>query len=525
MRLKVSSELAANGIAPDAPSFNLPDGVWSDSRNVRYRDGAVEKVRGIANIFGSLSATALFCVPVVKDDYSYWVYGRGGTIGTGTVYSTNGTTHANIDGPVSLSAADDLNMTGGNYHGFVILNDGTSCPQSWLPNDLQSNNLTSLSAWPSDITARLVRPFKDFLFAADITTSAVRNQRLLRWSDAGAQGALPGSWDFTDPTNQAGITELGQNQDGIIELAQMRDSLMIYTPNTTWNCEYIQGADVFGFRQLFSQSGLLTTDCIGVLGPRHLVVTDSDIAIHDGQSVESIINERTRRWFFNRLSTTRYQRTFVVIDQLNREVLVCFPESGVDWPNLALVWNWTNNTWQPRDLGFNMSCGSSGFLPPVLPLVYDNLAGTIDALTGDIDQLGIDRNPAIRKTLFFNSAAKSAYQGDRGESHDGATMTAYATREGLSLTVADVGKIKRVIQVLPRIIGTTGDSISIYIGTRPSIDAAINWSGPYPFVIGVDYKIDCRLSGRVIDLRIEYAGSNTFRCAGFDVEFFVDGTR
>jgi len=48
---------------------------------------------------------------------------------------------------------------------------------------------------------------------------------------------------------------------------------VIYKQNATWVADYVAGADVLGFRQLFGQSGLLTQDCLGILPAGHAVLT------------------------------------------------------------------------------------------------------------------------------------------------------------------------------------------------------------------------------------------------------------
>jgi hypothetical protein len=43
--------------------------------------------------------------------------------------------------------------------------------------------------------------------------------------------------------------------------------------------------------------------------------------------------------------------------------------------------------------------------------------------------------------------------------------------------------------------------------------------------VGTDYKIDMRISSRIFDMRVEYAGTNTFRFHGVEFEFEQDGYR
>jgi len=41
----------------------------------------------------------------------------------------------------------------------------------------------------------------------------------------------------------------------------------------------------------------------------------------------------------------------------------------------------------------------------------------------------------------------------------------------------------------------------------------------------VDYKLDVRISARIIDLEVSYAGTQTFRFWGLGVEYDNDGNR
>src|SRR5690349_21389536 len=139
MRASVE-KLADTGFLPDPPDMALPAGSWTDSRNVRYRDGAVEKVRGYVQALGELSATSIWAAPISDGTNYYWAYGSGTVM-----YATDGATHANITGSITLGATDDLGYTGGAFHGHLLVNDGVNIPQSWNPS--LSNDLISLTAW------------------------------------------------------------------------------------------------------------------------------------------------------------------------------------------------------------------------------------------------------------------------------------------------------------------------------------------------------------------------------------------
>jgi len=506
--------LVQGGVHPDAPDLILPAGAWTDSRNVRYRDGAVEKCRGYAQALGELSLTAIYAAPVTDGTNYFWAYGSNEVL-----YATDGTTHANISHPsLSYAATDDLGWTGGAFHDYFIANDGTNTPQVWVPG--LSNECTSLSHWPA-ISAKVLRPFKDFLFALRIIDNGTYYPRVLRWSDRAAQGALPQSWDFTDPTNQAGINDLGQTGDLLVDCLPLRDSLIIYKEFHTWTADYVGLPDVFSFRQVFSQLGMLTENCAAAFGSQHVVLTDNDLVLHNGNDAQSIADKRTRKWLFSRINTQRFKRSYVVADYRNREMWICFPESGYDWPNMALVWNWQENTFHPIELGGPKTFAATGIIPGS-PGTYDTDSGSFNSANGTFDE--DTYNPFLTRILLTDATATKAYQNDTGEDFAGNVMTCYAERSGMSIT-KDLLMLKRIKRIYPRVIGQVGDVLRFYVGSRPTPNADVSWQGPFTFTIGVDYKIDLRVTARVLDLRFEYTGSNTFRLHGMNVEFDEQGMR
>jgi hypothetical protein len=512
-RINVSK--LSGGFIPDQPDLTLPAGVWTNSRNVRYRDNSAEKCRGYSQALGDLSATAMWAAPIADGTNYYWVYGSSTVL-----YATDGTTHANVSHPsISYNAAEDLGWTGGPFHGFMLANDANNIPQSWLPG--LGNDFASLTAWPA-ITCKVLRPFKDFIFALRNTTGGSYNPREVRWSDRAAQGALPQSWDFADPTNQAGITELGQSEDQLVDALGLRDSLIIYKESHTWAADYVGGRDIFGFRELFAEVGMLAENCACAFKSNHLVLTNDDLVVHDGNSAQSIADKRTRKWLFARINTARYKRSFVVPDYRNREVYIYFPEPGNDWPNLALVWNWAEDNFHVFDLGGPKSWAVPGIAPGSAISFDADSPGTFDEASGLFDEETY--SPFSRRVMIFDSLAQRAYQNDTGETYNGQAMTVFAERSGIGVT-EDLGSIKRVWRLWPRLEGTVGDILNFWIGVKDTIQSPTTWSGPYPFTIGTDNWIDTRLDGRIFDIRHEYLGSNTYRLFGISFDFAFTGLR
>jgi len=511
--VRASIDDITKGFAPDPVDLQLPDGFFTDSRNFRYRDAAVEKCKGQTAVFNSLSVTPMWAASIGDGTTSYWLYGNEAVL-----YATDGTTHANVSS-ASYNAGPDLGYTGGQFHGYQIINDSVLPPASWQPS--LSNTVQQLANWPASTFCKVIRPFRDQLIALRLTESGVYNPRVLRWSDIAGVGSLPGSWDYTDPTNFAGRTELGETEDYLIDCLPMRDVNIVYKQFSTYLMQPIQSNDAFAFRQLFSQAGLLAENCVRAFGAQHFVVTTDDIILHDGANIQTIADKRVKRWFFSTLNASRYQRTWVAPDFKNQTMWIGFCETGNDFPNLALCWDWANNSWFVRELGANMSHAAVGIVIGS-ELTFDGLVGSFDSQTQTFDESTF--TPFSNRLVLFNAAAKAAYQAESGETFNGTTMTCYATRSNIGLT-RDLTSIKRIQRIFPKVLGTAGDTVSIYVGSKTSPDGTTTFSGPFAYTIGTDYKIDCRVSGRWVTLKFQYAGTNTVKLAGFDCEFIHDGFR
>lgn len=507
--------VASPGFLPDLPDVALPEGAWTDVLNAQFREGALEKVKGSNDVFNSASATPIWVAPVSDGLTTFWVYGNESRL-----FATDGSLHADVSS-ISYTCDPLLGYTGGAFHGRMIANDAVNAPQTWIPS--LANRFQPLANWPASTTCRVIRPFGDFLVAMRINESGTYNARLIRWSDRAAVGSMPGSWDFADPTNQSGRTELGQSHDEIVDCLPLRDSNVVYKQFHTWLMQYVGGDDVFSFREAFKELGLLTENCVRAFGPRHFLAADNDIVLHDGNSAESLIDQKLRRWLFNRLSIDRFETSFVAPDYKERQMWFCFPEQGADFPNMAAVWDWQSNSWGVKELGEQIAHAATG-LVEAAGVTFNADPGTFDTgPAGEFDQY--DFTPWSQRLLLAAADRRQLIQGNVRELFAGATsMTTHAMRTHMLLD-GSADTIKRVNRVYLRFKGVTGETVRIRIGSSYQFESAISWQGPFLFTIGTDYKIDCRVTGRFIHLFLEKIGISTFRLAGLQFDFEVMGEK
>ena len=503
------------GVNADAAPWILPPNVWTDTRNVRFRDGAGETFQGQAQVFGTTIGDALRLLPISNGTDYYWVYA-----GDQNIYATDGSSHGNITPAIISSVGSNVpGWTGGAFQGFMVLTNGTADnPFTWAPGLL--TQCIPLVNWPATLSTQVMRPYRNFLFALRCTESGVYNSRLLRWGSSANPASLPTSWDYTDPTNDSGRVEFGQTNDQLIDLIPMRDIGVLYKENYTWSIQYRGGIDnPFIFRQVFSQIGMLSEWCATPVRGSHVVLSSNDLIIHDLNQANSLIDKQFRNWLFNQIDGDNYRQCFVVPNYKNREVWVCFPEAGHSYANLALVWSYQENTLQVRELGADMrhinwgivNSGSSG-------PTFDGITGTFDAQTGSFDEQQF--NPIFTSLLL--SDGTKLLQGDQGGTFDGAMIESYWERKALPLD-KDIQRFVHVHRVHPKVIGGVGETLNVSIGTRKTPESVVAWSTPQPFVIGTDTFTNFRSMGRVIDIRFEYSGTQTIKLFGFDVEWSPAG--
>lgn len=502
----------------DVSPAELALNVWTAGRNVRMRDGAVEKMLGHVSAFGTPTVAPYFAIPLsVADGNTYWVYA-----GLNKIYSFDGSSHDNITRQVAAvdsdySASANLNWTGGKLGGILLLNNGVDAPQFWTG----TGRADDLTNWPASTTARALRVFRRYLVALDITKSGTRYPQMIKWSDIAPTGAVPGSWDETDETIDAGEYEVKDTDGAVIDMAPMRDDQIIYKEDSCIAMQFIGGVDIFAFPKVFDSFGILSRRCaVEYAKGRHAVFALGDLITHDGQTWDSIVGSRLRKWIFNQMDPSNYLQSFVASNPARYEVWFCFPTLGSSVPNLAVVWNWRDNTLGVRDISAahiepgNVALTEAGDL-------WDN-----DSLAWDSDTTTWDEgnvSPTGRRLLMADPANTDLFLADFTNQFDGESISSYIERIAIPFPVQDGGppdmRSKKFFDRLyPRISGTTGGVVRIYFGTQEAVDGPVTWGAPQDFIIGTTRNIGIQRTTVLAALRFESVSDIEWRLNGYEIE-------
>jgi hypothetical protein len=504
------------GVITDVHPQELPDGAFSSVSNVRFADQAVQKIEGHSQVFGTPSITPIWLLPVQTPANAYWVYP-----GTDKVYTTDGSSHFNITRQtaavdVDYSATLDLNWNGGVIGGIPILNNGVDDPQMWTPvqtsQRLQSLTWDGSNTWEDKVyKASVIRPYRDFLVALDVTKAGTRNTRLVMWSTSAVSGTVPHTWDKDDQTEDAGEFELSQSNGDCIDQAVLRDINIIYKDDSIWAMQYIGGQDIFRFYQIFGDVGILSRRCAKEFNGKHFVITNGDVIIHDGIQKQSVAEGKIRDAIFASIDTTNYQRTFVVPNYAKSEMWVCIPSSGATSPDHAHIWNWDTETWSERILPNSPHIAYGIINDSAAPTNWD-----ADTQVWNDDTTVWDAktfNPTDRKLLM---AATNLYELDNTTQFAGVDFAATAERTGLHFGETD--KIKYINAIWFRTSGT--GTFTLTLGYQMVPNEPITWGSSSTYTLGTSKKINTRISGRYIAYRIQSTSDANWKVnnIGFDIK-------
>lgn len=508
----------ALGLAPDEPPHELPPEAWSDGQNIRFGEGYAEKFKGYTALYDPPSVAPYWLLENRQAEVRYWLYA-----GLAAVYATDGTTHKNISKAGGYSATEALGWTGGVLGGVPLLNNGVDNPQQWDGDFATPGLLADLSNWPASTTAKVLRVFRQFLVALDVTRSGTRYPHMVKWSHPAEPGAVPASWDHTDPTYLAGEFDLAETGGLVQEAAPLRDQLILYKEGSTYGMQHVGGTQVFRIYPIFSELGIMSRRCVGVLRGQHAIFGFEDIALHNGQRVESLVHRRMRKFIQLNLDTDNYGLSYIAAHPRNQELWFCFPQAGSIRPTLAAVWNMRDNTWGVRDLPMVAHLGWGVVEDASEDDTWD---GGPDVVWDSDDRLWGERAFSSASQGFLGAVPGSTklYRFDDGEQEAGSDMTARLERTGLSLLRQsrdgtprpDYDSLKLCTSVRPRMSGT--GAVNITVGGQDYRGAPVTWGPTRSFAPGVDYKIDVVVPGRLLAIRFESTTNITWRLFGYDME-------
>jgi hypothetical protein len=508
------------GVNKDLSQHELPINSWSDAQNIRFLDGYAYQFYGHGEVYNSPAVVPYHLIPATIGTQRYWLYAGLAKVYAVTI-SGGVATHTNLTRQTTGVDVDysgtPNSWTSTLLGGIPILNAGNTVdpPQMWSLNI--ANRLTALTNWPANTFCKALRSYKNYLVALNVTKAGTNYPFMVKWSHPADPGGVPVTWDPTDATKDAGETDLAEGYDPVVDGLQLRDSFIIYKEASVWRMDFVGGPYVFRFQKVLGTSGALNRNCIVEVDGFHLVLTGSDVIVHDGQSATSVLDKQARRFLFQNMDVDQVSKAFVFKNPFLNEVFICYASIGSTWPNKAVVWNYKDKTVSFRDVP-NLNHASFG---PVDNGLYGNWAQDSAPWSSDLTAWnGPDFTPSTARVMMASNNQK-LYLLDASASFDGAIPSAYLERRGLSFDQPEMMKLVRGIR--PRIVGNTGDTVQIRVGGQTDPWSDPTWGPVMTHTIGSTIANDCFVSGRYITIRFETGTAYQWRLDSYDIDVEASG--
>jgi hypothetical protein len=532
------------GVIKDVPAWELPPDAWSSANNIRFDSGKVMRGpahRLVENTLTSQDPHLIF--PVYPDGTPEYlvICAKNGRMykwvsGTETDYTPVGFVNTDSDIPFSACQIGDV----------VYVNRETDVPYALLPTGVAFIALTN---WDSTYRAKVLRSYKDFLVALNVTKGATAYPKLVKTSDIGLQGAVPVSWDHTDTTKLATENPLLSADSELLDGLQLRDDFMIYTRNQVWRMRHTQGRLVFDYRKLFDDGGVINQNCVVEVEGKHFVFGPDDIYVHDGNTKSSIVKGRVHDYIYDALQMSSVQKFFVAHNPRLHEVLFHYQadDGEAEWVgtkgcNRVAVYNYRNDTWAFRDVP---AVTSAAFLAANSGILWSDLqtAGTTwDQMGGSWASLNDGEDfrhmlySAVQDTTFGFTTSKllGVDMIENGSTLNFPLDTASAVEAYVERTDIDMDQMLgeqirsyKVARALYPQLRTFGDSSTVNVRTGAKLVSAGNteYDTTRSFNPRTAYKVDFKKGGRYLAIRYTKTDQKDFELTGHDLDVSVTGRR
>lgn len=520
------SNVARHGIVSDLPEHKQPPEAWTNARNFRFIDDRAVRFSGDEQVMEPPTVAPAHVANIIALGESYWLYASA--IGAGSkIYVYNSGVHTDVSNAGDYNAAGPEDWNSTIFQGIPIMNYGAGIPQYWPAID-EGTPFDDLDAWPMGLTAKVIRSYKNYLVALNTADGDGTREHRVLVSDSAEPGFLPTSWDHTDPAVDALENDLSDvNSGAIVDGMTLRDLFIIYKGESTWFMRHIGGQLIMAFDTLLQTSGLLAPRCVTPLTLTlkktqvHFLHNGSDVGFFNGQDFESVIQRKVRKYLNANIDPQFSAKSFVVDNPSQDEAWFCYPENGMESPNMALVWNYRENTITFRD--FKGAHAATGVVEAANLLTYDDFGDedTYDSI-GSIQY----QDNARRKLVIADEANTHLVQADIGDTFNGTAFDSFVERSNMALVgedregnpMADYQSRRLVKRLWPK---GRGNPFNVYIGGSEQADVAPTYGAPMVFTPGQEFNFvdpPDPLNTRLPAFKFESIDGLPFDISGYDVD-------
>lgn len=532
--------LGKYGVITDVDPYDLPPEAFSMGVNVRFRNGRVHRglVFRSARQLSSTNPRFVFAnEPTSGLDLCFLGYQDGRVVFT--------TPTAEVDYSIAgyTPNISEGTWTGTHLADIVYINREDRVPWFLDPASAQFQELTN---WDPTYRAKLIRGCGGALVALNVTKGAINFPTMVKTSSFALAGAVPASWDITDPSTNATENILAELEGSIVDAQSFGSNLIIYGVDQAWIMQQSAGFELFDYYKLPFQKGAINANCVVEIDGKHYVMGPEDIWCHDGVSEQSLCDGLVRDFIYSSINLSKANRCFVVYNAALKEIHFCYV-SGDQYAsflttggcNRQAVYNLVSNTWTFDDLP-SVYSGTRANLNIVQ--TYDTVAATYATVGGTY----LDQEDSYKRTVVYVGDTTAAYGlVDSLYAFDlygtgstvsfavdtNATKPAHLERDGIDLDqIQGVNlpdyKVISSIYPLARVDADATSALEMQFGSADYFGQSATFDGPVMAYDGnTEYRLDYNMAGRYLSFMIDFADYKTFSISGFDFDVIETGSR
>ena len=377
-------DFSAVGLVVDVPASQVPTGGWSDSLNVRARNGSVQGVNAFANDIvlhptdnnianGEAKAVCQF-TPAGADNLiiAYIVKGVNGN-GSVVLYDTGGSGNSRWNN-ITNATADQVFTFDDNhppqifvFNELLIVNPATDAPPQFTNAKVGAGSLAELPNWINDsssqpIICRILKGFNTRLIAMNIkeehgagtTDDVYQPIDLLFSSNITTISSLAAASWTASTTNTAGDAFLVDTPGKILDGGQLGEFFIAYKSDSVVRIRETGDSFVLAIESIFEDDGIYSTRCFANIGnSQHLVVGNYGVYIHDGQSQkQDIAKDLFKDTMYALVKPAERNRAFVFQQTRDKEVWFCLPSNANNTTgcDIAFCYDYSNSKIHKRTL-------------------------------------------------------------------------------------------------------------------------------------------------------------------------------
>lgn len=510
------NNIASSGLNLDVSPAELSATSWGIAHNVRISHGAFTSIPGDRDFISDLDFEPISITYVGRfRGMAAWLLlglTKAALLVDAKVYD--------ITGDMRFTADPERGWNVVVMAGLVVANNGIDPPMALVP-VAHTSKLVFLPGWSVSTTAASFFGFKQHLFAFNVTTPTAHLETLVKWSHPADPGYAPAFWDITDPTRDAGETELSETPGAIVTAVPLGDQLVIYKQDAIWTAQYIGGIYIWKFTKLFEGVGVKNARSVVEFDTgKHLCFTGTDLIVHDGQSFSSIAQGRVLT-LLQGFDLFQINTSYLVLDAAKTEVWLCYGRrgeaTGLPVVDKALVWNYSNNAFTTRDIDeYNDVTAGQANLPQDVSEPWDEA----DISWPEADfRWGFSRTKPVLRRLVAVKGNRIIWvgEGDAGASRANLERTHMGVPM-LASAAPDLTLRKFLSRLWPRLSGTAGTVLRIQLGVVDDVQSGIKWAAPSNYILGKTTSVPCLLTGKMFAVRLTALTAGLWKLDGMDVE-------